>query len=285
MTRMAPDCFCCRNHTPESRDVLRSFAAFSEDIQVIQQEAEALEGHMAITLFNHRTVLIGLGLALGLSACSAPDAVARNAYLTPGVTLATQGRAVAVPGHPGAGPHVLAAQYDVQDVRINVSRKLRVSEANMFFPVADIVWRGEPRGDRYQQVARMYQEAAAAGTSSMTNGRAVVVDVDVIRNHCLTEKTRYTVGGVHSLRFMLTVTDATTGQVIDGPREVIADVKGAGGNQAIVEEQNGRTQRVVVVERLAQVLRRELSQTVAATPELTTRLQSDVTMTVAGLSQ
>ncbi len=236
-------------------------------------------------MLNHRTALLGLALAFGLSACGATDTVSRNGYGTPGVTLATQGRAVPVPGPAATGPHILAAQYDVQDVRINVSRKLKVSEANMFYPVADIVWRGEPRGDRYQQVAKMYQEAAAAGTSAMTHGRAVVVDVDVIRNHCLTEKTRYTVGGVHSLRFMLTVTDAATGQVIDGPREVIADVKGAGGNQAIVEEQNGRTQRVVVVERLAQVLRRELSQTVVATPELTARLQSDVTVTVAGLSQ
>ncbi|MES2664736.1 MAG: DUF6778 family protein [Pseudomonadota bacterium] len=240
---------------------------------------------MAIASFNYRTALIGLGLALSLGACSTPDTVSRSGYAAPGITLATQGRAVAVPGAAAAGPRILAAQYDVQDVRINVSRKLKVSEANVFYPMADIVWRGEPRGDRYRQVAAMYQEAMAAGTGGMTSGRAVNVDINVNRHHGLTEKTRYTVGGVHSLRFMLTVTDAATGQVIDGPREVVADVKAAGGNQAIIEEQNGRTQRVVVVERLAQVIRRELSQSVVATPELTARLQSDVTVTVAGLGQ
>jgi hypothetical protein len=57
----------------------------------------------------------------------------------------------------------------------------------------------------------------------------------------------------------LTLRDNATGQLLDGPREIVADIKASGGAAAIAEEQAGRTQRVVTVERLAQVIRQELS--------------------------
>ena len=46
--------------------------------------------------------------------------------------------------------------------------------------------------------------------------------------------------------------------MIDGPRYVIADTNAAGGQRAVNEDKSGRTQRVVVVERLAQVIQNEL---------------------------
>ena len=46
-----------------------------------------------------------------------------------------------------------------------------------------------------------------------------------------------------------------------------AGVKAAGGARAIAEDQAGRTQRVVVVERLTEVIRRELSAPMVAVPE------------------
>ena len=158
-----------------------------------------------------------------------------------------------------AAQQVLAAQYDVEDIRISVPSKLKVSEANVFYPVADIVWRGEPAGNRHAQVMSIFKEAMDRGTYTMNTGRKVLVDVEVTRFHSVTEKTRYTVGGTHSMRFTLTVRDAATGAVIDGPRLVAADAKAAGGAQAVAEEQMGRTQRVVVVERLASAIRAELS--------------------------
>ena len=153
----------------------------------------------------------------------------------------------------------LAGKYTVAEVRVNVPRNLKVSEANAFLPVADIVWRGEPRGDRHAQVAQIFNAGLLAGTAGMANGPSVVVEVEVTRFHCLTEKTRFTVGGNHAIGFTLTVRDAATGAVLEGPRSIVADVKASGGSAAIAEDQAGRTQRVVVVERLAGVIRRELS--------------------------
>ena len=158
------------------------------------------------------------------------------------------------------GPIVMVSQYDVEDITIIVPRNLVVSEANSYRPKADIVWRGEPLGDRYVQVEAILTEAMAAGTAMMTTGPKVDVEITLVRFHCVTERTRYSIGGMHAMQFDLTVTDAETGAVLDGPRRVVADVKASGGAKAIAEDAAGMTQRVVVANRLAEAIRFELSR-------------------------
>lgn len=195
--------------------------------------------------------------ALMLAACAGGQPVTRSTGAAP------LGYAPVAEVAPGTA--FLAPLYSVEEMRINVPRTLDVSEANLFYPIADIVWRGEPKGDRYSQVQQVFSDAFGFGTASMHSGPSVIVEVQVRRFHALTEKTRYTVGGVYSIRFDLTVRDAKTGAVLDGPRLVIADLKAAGGGRAVAEEQAGRTQRVVIVEHLSQVIRRELSRRVEPT--------------------
>ncbi len=195
--------------------------------------------------------LLSLGLILGLSACVQPETTSRGSQ--GGVTLATQGRDA-----PVAVGQKVAIPLNVVDVVIKVPNTLRVSEAETFYPNADVVWRGEPRGNRLEQVHRIFTEAAARGTGGLKTGLPVVVEVEVTRFHCVTEKTRNTIGGTHSMHFLLTVRHAETGEILDGPRPVDADVKASGGAKAIAEDYAGRTQRVVVVERLTQVLHNEL---------------------------
>ncbi len=196
-----------------------------------------------------------LGLALTLSACVSSEPASRS-LSGDALTLASRGTG----SIPETGAvRVMAAQYDVADVEVTVPRALRVSEANTFYPMADIVWRGDALGDRYAQVASIFTDAAQRATGGMNTGRAVAVQIELVRFHGVTEKTRYTVGGTHNMVFDLTVRDAASGAVLDGPRRVVADAKAAGGQAAIAEEQAGRTQRVVVTEKLAEVLRRELS--------------------------
>ncbi len=206
------------------------------------------------------TVLTG---ALLLTACGQPESVSRSVVLAPenGFTLATQGDDVAGATETAT---VMLPLYDVQGVNVIVPSNLRSSEADVYYPLADIVWRGEPLGNRHDQVRQIFREATATATGSMTRGRAAVVEVQVTRFHCVTDKTRFSVGGTHSLHFILTVRDAQTGEVIDGPRAVVADVKAVGGVRALAEDAAGRTQRVVVLERLVQVLRSELSGPVQA---------------------
>lgn len=154
---------------------------------------------------------------------------------------------------------VMQSQYDIEATQVLVPRSLRVSDANVFYPDADIVWHGELPGDRHQQVEAIFAEAVADATSSMNTGRKVSVEFDLIRFHSVTPKTRFTLGGVHNVVFLMTLRDSATDAVIDGPRKVIANSKAVRGSKAIAEDQAGRTMRVVIKERLTEVLRRELS--------------------------
>jgi hypothetical protein len=199
-----------------------------------------------------------MAAAILLSACAGEIPASRSVS---DLTLAASNGEVLA---QGPVQKVLMGHYVIKDVRITVPQTLRVSEANVFYPIADIVWRGEPIGNRHKQVSAIFADAAAEASKHLTSGPSVIVELEVTRFHCVTEKTRYTVGGTHSLHFNLTVRDAATGEVLEGPRAIVADVKAAGGAQAVAEEQMGRTQRVVVVEQLAAALRRALSVEVDA---------------------
>lgn len=213
------------------------------------------------------TALINFAIlgALGfLSACVAAEPASRN-VTADALTLASRGT--------GAIPERTAVQaplYSVAEVQVAVPRTLRVSDANVFYPFADIVWHGDPDGDRYQQVGAILQSAAQQAVEGMAGPRAAVLKLELVRFHGVTDKTRRTVGGTHNMVFDLTVLDAATGAVIDGPRRVSADAKAAGGKAAIAEEQAGRTQKVVVTEKLVETLRRELSG-VAPRPDVVGR--------------
>ena len=199
-------------------------------------------------------------LAFGLVACAKPEAATRNMPVPLTEASSASGSQI-------AGKIVMRGQYDVQAIHVTVPRSLTTSEANSFHPNVEIVWRGEPLGDRHAQVLAIFNDAMARGAATMHSGPQVVVDIEVVRFHCLTEKTRFTVGGVHNMTFNMTVRAAATGQIIQAQRLVVADIKAAGGARAMAEDAAGRTQRVVVIERLAEVIRRELSAPMAAVPE------------------
>lgn len=150
------------------------------------------------------------------------------------------------------------APYAVTTVNISVPRTLRVSEADELYPSADIVWRGDLAGDRHAQVGAVIGDAVTLGTRDLTRGRPTAVDITVVRFHALTEKARYFVGGVYSIRFQLTIRDALTGAVIDGPRLVNADIPAWGGRRALSDDIAGRGQRTMIVEALARTIRDEL---------------------------
>ena len=188
-----------------------------------------------------RTGLL-LAIGLGLSACASIDTATRNIPLE-------------MPQMAPAAPVVAVADYNIK-----VSRSLRVSEANMYYPMGDIVWRGDPMGDRHAQIARIFQDSLTRVQTKNEDGALpVVVDIDLIRFHALTEKTRYTIGGVHSIDFNMTVRNPITGEVIVPTHEVKADLRGYGGSKAMAAEQQGLTQKVRITQQIANVIEQELS--------------------------
>ncbi|MGZ2257738.1 DUF6778 family protein [Roseobacter sp. A03A-229] len=188
-----------------------------------------------------------LGLAALIAGCATTDTASRNTPFTTG-------------SEAGAASFQAQVQpLNVRAVNVVVPQTLQVSEANSYYPSGDIVWRGDAPGDRHAQVKAIFDEAMGRGTATMVKGAPVVLDVQVLRFHALTEKTRYTIGGVHSIRFNLAVRDAETGLLLGEPRTVKADLKGFGGQQAIDAERQGQTQKVRITDHLARVIATELA--------------------------
>ncbi|MEX5729203.1 hypothetical protein Ga0609869_002556 [Rhodovulum iodosum] len=149
-----------------------------------------------------------------------------------------------------------ARGWTVTEVDVTVPRTLTVSEENSYAPEADIVWRGEPRGDRYAQVDRIITEAAEAGARALTGPRPVRLEIDVLRFHALTERARYTLNnaGVHDILFTAQVVDAGTGQPLTPPDRVQADLIAYSGKDALEAEARGETQRVRIVAHVTEVI-------------------------------
>lgn len=202
-------------------------------------------------------LIVALGLGVLVSACAnLPDVTSRNAPFE-----ATEPLLAASPLVSESVPQTqLPYSMNVTEINVRVPRHLSVSEANVYYPRADIVWRGEPIGDRHSQIEAIFRSAFAHGTQEMKGEVPVVLDVEVTRFHSVSEKTRYTTGGVHNMEFTLTVRSAESGLALAPPRAVEANLNAFGGRAAIAADRAGQTQKVRVTGYLSQVIRQELAK-------------------------
>lgn len=157
-------------------------------------------------------------------------------------------------------PIYIQPDFKVVDINVLVPQSLTVSEANTYKPNADIVWRGDSYGNRYEQVQAVLETGLAAGVQSFDGAQEVVLDVQLVQFHAQTEKVRYTFGGEHEIIFAMTVRDAQTGATVVPLHFVDATFKALGGIAAVNAEKAGVTQKVRIVERLAEVISTELQQ-------------------------
>jgi len=192
-----------------------------------------------------KTVAFG-AIAAALTACSSAPTVTRNAPLA------------AVNASAQIQPQTLR-DYDVHSIRFSVPDDMTVSEANSYYPIADIVWRGDPLGNRSQQIADMFQTSIQAAGANLNGQIPVTVEVTLARFHSMTERTRYSVGGTHSIKFDLTVRNALTGEVLEQTRRIDGDFPGLGGNAALAADSAGQTQKVRVLTHLTNLFSQELT--------------------------
>tara|TARA_R110002049_G_scaffold10127_1_gene50124 strand:- start:83922 stop:84572 length:651 start_codon:yes stop_codon:yes gene_type:complete len=211
-------------------------------------------------------LIAALGLGIMVSACGAvPDLPTRNAPLE---TVSTLSSAASLDHAPrmallDTSVQPVTASMRVTDVRVSVPQTLKVSEANRYYPQGDIVWREDPIGNRYEQVQKIFDTALNHGVKDMTGTTPAIMDIEVKRFHALTEKARYTVGGVHSITFLMTLRHAETGMVLAPTREIKANLDAFGGQRAIDAEARGQTQKVRITGHLAEVIRQEMNKPAA----------------------
>ena len=161
------------------------------------------------------------------------------------------------------GPTVDITQlpsFRVEGLKVNVLTTLSVSEGDGYKPNADIVWRGDLFGNRYQQVQAIFEQGFRRGISTLHRGHIPVsVVLDVRQFHAITERARYTVGGTHAIGFNMTVVNAKTGDVLVPTYHVQANLKAYGGADALAAEREGLTQKVRIVDHLSKVAISELT--------------------------
>ncbi|MFP1644968.1 DUF6778 family protein [Pontitalea aquivivens] len=148
-----------------------------------------------------------------------------------------------------------AKDWRLAGVDVTVPETLSVSEDNtVYVPKADIVWQGEPFGDRRAQVARLLREGITHGAAGLNGKQRVRFRVTLQTFHALNEKSRRSAPagtGVYDIRYTIEVVDARNGAVIVPAQAVAADFPGQTGTAATQMEARGITQRVQVVGHLA----------------------------------
>ncbi len=184
--------------------------------------------------------------AATLTACSSTDIVSRNAPLeTPRVAAQATSQVL--------------RDYSLEAIRFAVPEDMTVSEANSYYPIADIVWRGDPLGNRPAQITDIFETAIQGAGEGLDGATPIIVDVVLVRFHSLTERTRYSVGGTHSIKFDLTIRDAATGAIIEPTRRINGDFAGLGGYAAMAADNQGQTQKVRITTHLTSLFYQELS--------------------------
>ena len=144
--------------------------------------------------------------------------------------------------------------WTVGQVIATVPEFLTVSNDNSLAPNADIVWHGEPFGDRKEQVAAILKEAVTNAVAPLSGPRAVAISIQVLHFHGVTPvSTNRAPGAVHNIRFRIVAYDARSIEPLT-PIEVIdADLEANVGASAVTAALEGQTERVRIVDHLTRV--------------------------------
>lgn len=158
--------------------------------------------------------------------------------------------------YPEAVPAAQSARWRLSSVNVTAPRTLAVSEAEVFVPQADIVWREDPAGNRYEQVETIMRDAITQGARGLQGSRPVIIDVTLTRFHAMTfvAETRAP-GGVHNIDFNLQVRDARTRAVLFGPAPVEASFPAMTGEQMARARLAGQSQKSQITAHVAQTIR------------------------------
>jgi hypothetical protein len=144
--------------------------------------------------------------------------------------------------------------WRVTDVRAIAHDSRSVSEDNILVPSADIVWHGEPPGDRRAQVAAIVAEGVREAAEPLDGPRPVEIHVAVDRFHGVTPVAiNRSPGGVHDIIFRAAVVDRDTREVLVEPVRIDAALVAYTQRAAILSRMNGETERRRIVDHVADV--------------------------------
>lgn len=151
----------------------------------------------------------------------------------------------------------VSTNWHVHDVQVIVPDSLTTSEVNILRPDVDVVWHGDPQGDRLQQVGDILHDALEVAAESLipeNYHRPVVIEATLIQFHSLTPRARALVGGIHKVKFSIQVVDQKTGEVLAGPTVISADEFAFGNWKAVRSDAEGQTMKIRISNRIVEVV-------------------------------
>ena len=145
--------------------------------------------------------------------------------------------------------------WNVANVRAIVHDNRTVSDDNVLVPAADIVWHGEPEGDRKAQVAAIVAEGARAAAAPLDGRRPVEIHIAVDRFHGVTPiAINRSPAAVHDIAFRIAVVDMRTREILVPPERVTASLVALTQTNAVLSRLEGQTERQRIVDHVAEVV-------------------------------
>lgn len=182
-----------------------------------------------------KPALLALGLAFGLAGCTGQTWETKYDQLDQAQT----------------------AQWRVASVEVAVPETLTTSEENSYVPDFDIVWHGEPAGDRRAQAAAIVTEGIQKGAAGLHGKTRVRIVATLGQFHAITPKVRESLqnSGVHNIQYTVQVFDARSGKALTQPQNIKAEFPALVGKAGDEADARGLTQRVQIVNQIAAVTR------------------------------
>lgn len=158
-------------------------------------------------------------------------------------------------------PAEVTREWRVVDVNVIAPGELTVSTRNSFAPGGDIVWWGDPPGDRRAQVAAIVEDGIRQGSAVVSGPRPVTITARLLQFHAVTPMAvSRAPAAVHNIAYEFQVFDQASGQALTSPAVINADLDAFVGAQAITAAVEGQTQKVRITQHIANVTRAWLGQ-------------------------
>lgn len=150
----------------------------------------------------------------------------------------------------------VSKSWHLHRVQVIIPDELTVSDANTYAPNADIVWHGDLSGDRREQVASILRDGLTKGASSLNGPRGIAISARLEHFHAVTPAAvARAPAAVHNIAYTIQVFDDVTGAAITQPERIEADLEAYVGSAAIAAAIQGQSQRVRIVDHIANVTR------------------------------
>ncbi len=151
------------------------------------------------------------------------------------------------------------ANWSLGDVQVAISNSLTVTQSpsRRYPPTTELVWYGDPPGDRKAQVETLMADAVRAGAAdALVGSQPVTISLNITEFHAMTPRARATELqlGVHEIMFDISVIDSS-GATIASETGVRADLQAFSGASAVQAEKLGQGQKIRIQSRVAQVIR------------------------------